>query len=262
MIIEINNKDEIIKNNSRILVLSLPEGKKKYLAKYVLNKLLNDGTISRGQPIVVPTSGKMGLALAELYDMGNNSVFCVTSRAMPEYRRKIQLLSKGDVFEINSDGTLNMQKQRHYAFEKAQKIGGFYLDQYLLNEQEECYVQLCKEVLPAELPIDCYIENVATGGTFLGFYRELSERNPKCAFFVTKLPSQTNEFFEGIPFLKKTKYEILDYTPCFTNDIDIIDVLKNKGLTKRITFAHTALQMAVQWANKNDNKTILVFVGD
>ena len=262
MIIEINKNDGIIKNNSRIIVLSLPEGKKKYLAEYVLNKLLNDGTISRGQPIVVPTSGKMGLALAELYDMGNNSVFCVTSRAMPEYRRKIQLLSKGDVFEINSDGTLNMQKQRHYAFEKAQKIGGFYLDQYLLNEQEECYAQLCKEVLPAELPIDCYIENVATGGTFLGFYKELSKRNPECTFYVTKISSQSNEFFEGIPFLKKTKYEILNYSPEVPRGLDIIDILKNKGITKQITFAHTALMTAVQWANRHDNKTILVFVGD
>ena len=58
MLIEISKKDGIIKNNSSVIILSLTEGKKKYLAKYILKKFLDEGIINRGQPIVVPTSGK------------------------------------------------------------------------------------------------------------------------------------------------------------------------------------------------------------
>ena len=42
----------------------------------------------------------------------------------------------------------------------------------------------------------------------------------------------------------------------------IIDLLKRKGINKKITFAYTALISAIQWANKNDNKTTLFFIGD
>lgn len=262
MLVEISKKDGIIKNNSSVIILSLTEGKKKYLAKYILKKFLDEGKINRGQPIVVPTSGKMGLALAELYGMGNNPVFCVTSKKNPEYTEKIQELSNGNVFEVDSNGKLNMMNQRNFAWRKAKEIGGFYLDQYTLSEQEDCYRQLCNQYIPKEFVIDCYIENVATGGTFLGFYKELHNRNPSCRFFVTKVPTQSKEFFDGIPLLKKTEFEIIDFSSENIDGNKIIDLLKRKGINKKITFAYTALISAIQWANKNDNKTTLVFIGD
>jgi len=262
MLAEISKKDGVIKNNSVVTVLSLKQGKKKYLAKYILQKFLSEGKIKRGQPIVVPTSGKMGLALAELYQIGNNPVFCVTSKKQSEYASKIKNLSDGKVFQIDSEGTLNMKKQREFAKKKAQEVGGFYLDQYTLSEQATCYEQLCKTFIPNDLQIDCYIENVATGGTFLGFYNELSKRNPSCRFFVTKLPTQKKEFFEGIPLLKKTKYEIFEYPTANFDKKNLSNLLKQKGITKKITFAYTAIISAIHFANHNDNKKILVFIGD
>ena len=262
MFIKLDKNDGIIKNNSVLELFFLDQGKKKYLAKYLLSKFLKDGRLNKKQPIVIATSGKMGLALAEMFYLGQNPVLCVMNAATDKYKRQIESLSCGQVYEIPSEGTQNMLCQRNFANALTEKVKGFLIDQYYLAEQEQCYGKLCEKILKITGDIDCYVENVATGGTFAGFYKEITKNDNNCKFIVANPANRSRSFYDSVFLLKGKKFEIIN--TCENNiDLSLLNkILKQKGLNKKITFSYDSIIAALMWLECNDNKKAFVFIGD
>ncbi|MCW2926838.1 MAG: Cysteine synthase [Thermoleophilia bacterium] len=152
---------------------------KDRVARSMLERAIEDGSLSPGQTILEPTSGNTGIALAMVGGiLGHRLRAVMPSNATPERRRLLELFGAEVIdspAELGSNGAVRM------AQELAAADPSVFMPMQYENpaNPDAHYHGTAVELLEqTEGRIDAFVAGLGTGGTLTGVGRRLREHDP------------------------------------------------------------------------------------
>lgn len=188
------NKNSLIGNTPMIKVFYEMDGKERYVytkleyynltgsikdrtAFYIITKAKEDGTLTKGMPIIEATSGNTGISLAALGSLYQHPVYIFmpdwASRErvnlMQSYGAKVYLISKKD------GGFLKCLEE---ARKMAKEREGFLANQFANKSNFLAHYETTGEEIINSIPekIGGFVSGVGTGGTLMGTGARLKEK--------------------------------------------------------------------------------------
>ena len=167
---------------------------KDRIALNMIQEALQNGTITKDTPIVEPTSGNTGIALAMIGAALGLKVVLVMPESMSIERRKLmQFLGAKIVLTPAKEG---MQGAINKAKELV-KEGAFMLNQFANPANPAMHTKTtAQEILEDLKQVDIFVAGVGTGGTITGIGRVLK---PKGAKIVAVEPKKSAVLSGGSP---------------------------------------------------------------
>ncbi|AZV58611.1 cysteine synthase A [Clostridium sp. AWRP] len=136
-----------------------------------------EGLLKKGDTIVEPTSGNMGIALAMIGKLKGYKVTIVMPETMSVERRNMIKAYGAEL--VLTDGAKGMKG----AIEKSYEIGkdkeGYYIPQQFINtaNPKKHYETTAEEILEDLKDVDAFVAGVGTGGTAIGVGENLKKHN-------------------------------------------------------------------------------------
>lgn len=133
--------------------------------------------MKKGDTIVEPTSGNMGIALSMIGKLKGYKVIIVMPETMSAERRSTIKAYGAEL--ILTDGSKGMKGAIEKAYEIAKDKEGFYIPQQFINEAnpQKHYETTAEEILEDLDNIGAFVAGVGTGGTLIGVGENLKNHN-------------------------------------------------------------------------------------
>ncbi len=167
---------------------------KDRIAYNMLRTALEEGKIDKNTPIVEPTSGNTGIALAMIGAALGLKVIIVMPESMSIERRKLMRFLGAELILTPAD------KGMQGAIEKARKLvaeGAYMLDQFANPANPAMHEMTTAREILEDLPdVDIFVAGVGTGGTITGSARVLKPRGVK---IVAVEPAKSPMLSGGAP---------------------------------------------------------------
>jgi cysteine synthase B len=174
-----------ISPNNKVRIFAKLEGQnptgsvKDRIAKYMLDRAVRSGQLTKDKTILEATSGNTGIALAMIAQQQGYKLKVV----MPENvtQERTQLLESFGAEIVFTEGS----KGTNGAIERAQELVRdderyFMPDQFANSANPLAHYETTGVEILEEVPqIDAFIAGLGTGGTLMGAGRRLKERNPQ-----------------------------------------------------------------------------------
>ncbi|MEC7788480.1 MAG: cysteine synthase family protein [Chloroflexota bacterium] len=151
---------------------------KDRIAKYMINRAEQDGSLQPGQTILEPSSGNTGIAIALIGTLRGYPVKVIMPDAVSEER--IQLLEAFGAEIIFSPGDLGSNGAVQMAEQLAQDNPEWFMPFQYENENNPLahYETTGPEIIHDMPDISMFVSGLGTGGTLTGVGRSLKEHNP------------------------------------------------------------------------------------
>ncbi len=243
---------------------------KDRIALNMIQKALKEGKLDKNTPIVEPTSGNTGIAIAMIAaSLGLKAIIVMPESMSVERRKLIQFLGAKVVLTPASDG---MQG----AIKKAKELGGFMLNQFENPANPEAHEKTTAKEIVADMPeLEIFVAGVGTGGTITGVGRVLKQHNPSIKIVAVE-PAKSPVLSGGTPGPHKIQGigagfvpKLLD-TSIFAEVIQIEDedameqsrwLAKTKGVMAGIS-SGANIAAAKRVAQKHPDATIVTVLCD
>lgn len=166
---------------------------KDRIALNMIQKALEDGKLNKNTPIVEPTSGNTGIAIAMIAASLGLKAIIVMPESMSVERRKLMRFLGADVVLTPADE--GMQG----AIKKAKELGGFMLNQFENPANPEAHEKTTAKEILADMPkLDIFVAGVGTGGTITGVGRVLKANDPSIKIVAVE-PAKSPVLSGGTP---------------------------------------------------------------
>ena len=151
--------------------------KKDRIAKYMVEKAINEGSLKKGQTVIEKTSGNTGIALAAVCSVLGYPFVAVMSRGNSEERVRMIEEFNGKVVLVDQDPSSEKNKVSNKDLElvdKEYKRLIKELDAYPINQFDNednpltHYLYTGKEILEDLNSIDVFVDYMGTGGSLCG----------------------------------------------------------------------------------------------
>ena len=167
---------------------------KDRIALNMIQEALQNGTITKDTPIVEPTSGNTGIALAMIGAALGLKVTIVMPESMSIERRKLMQFLGAKI--ILTPANQGMQGAIDKAKELVKK-GAFMLNQFANPANPAMHAKTtAKEILEDLEKVDIFVAGVGTGGTIMGVGKVLKEKGAK---IVAVEPKKSAVISGGLP---------------------------------------------------------------
>ena len=167
---------------------------KDRIALNMIQEALQNGTITKDTPIVEPTSGNTGIALAMIGAALGLKVTIVMPESMSIERRKLMQFLGAKI--ILTPANKGMQGAIDKAKELVKK-GAFMLNQFANPANPAMHAKTtAKEILEDLEKVDIFVAGVGTGGTIMGVGKVLKEKGAKV---VAVEPKKSAVLSKGSP---------------------------------------------------------------
>ena len=182
-LVEVSNYAK--ENNCKATILCKLEGKnpagsaKDRVAKQMIEKAENDGTLIKGATIIEPTSGNTGIGLAAIGASKGYRVILTMPDTMSVERIKLIRAFGAEV--VLTDGKRGMNGAIERANELLSEIEGSILAGQFTNPENPNahYLTTGPEIWnDTDGKVDIFVAGVGTGGTITGVGKYLKEKNP------------------------------------------------------------------------------------
>ncbi len=166
---------------------------KDRIALNMIQKALQEGKLDKNTPIVEPTSGNTGIAIAMIAaSLGLKAIIVMPESMSVERRKLMRFLGAEVVLTPASDG---MQG----AIKKAKELGGFMLNQFENPANPEAHEKTTAKEIVADMPeLEIFVAGVGTGGTITGVGRVLKQHNPSIKIVAVE-PAKSPVLSGGTP---------------------------------------------------------------
>lgn len=135
-------------------------------AGLMLERLVRNGVLSKGDSFICATSGNMGIALAYFAKAFNlNAIIVMPSNMTNERKKRIKALGAKLILTNTKDG---MEGSIKKAESLAKKKGYYYLDQFGSKYNVISHYKTFKEIVNDLPDVNVVVAGIGTGGTFLG----------------------------------------------------------------------------------------------
>lgn len=189
--------------------------KKDRIAKYMLDKAIDEGNLKKGQVVVEKTSGNTGIALAAVCAVYGFPFIAVMSKGNSKERVKMIESFNGKVVLVDQHEDSKPHSVTEKDLELVDKtyrkiindLDAYGVDQFDNLDNPECHYYTTAEEIIADLPtLTGFVDYVGTGGTFAGISKKLKEYNNEiiCAMVEPDKRDhiiQGGGYFKNIPFL-------------------------------------------------------------
>ncbi len=143
----------------------------------IIEQAEKDGILKKGDTIIEPTSGNMGIGLAMIAAVKGYDIILVMSENMSKERQSILKSYGAEIILSPGDkGTLGSVE----IAEKLAKEKGYFMPfQFSNPNNPKAHIQTAKEILTSlDGKIDAFVSGVGTGGTLIGVSKTMKETNP------------------------------------------------------------------------------------
>ena len=166
---------------------------KDRIALNMIQKALQEGKLDKNTPIVEPTSGNTGIAIAMIAaSLGLKAIIVMPESMSVERRKLMRFLGAELVLTPASEG---MQG----AIKKAKELGGFMLNQFENPANPEAHEKTTAKEIVADMPeLEIFVAGVGTGGTITGVGRVLKQHNPSIKIVAVE-PAKSPVLSGGTP---------------------------------------------------------------
>jgi cysteine synthase len=154
---------------------------KDRVAKHIIEKAMQDGTLRPGMIIIEATSGNTGIGLSLVGIQYGFRVICVMPENVSEERRKIIHAFGGETVLTPADENLEGCLQRMRSITETEPQRYFVVNQFANPRNPEVhYQQTGPEIWQdANNEIDVFVAGIGSGGTLQGIGKFMIEKNPK-----------------------------------------------------------------------------------
>ena len=167
---------------------------KDRIALNMIQEALQNGTITKDTPIVEPTSGNTGIALAMIGAALGLKVTIVMPESMSIERRKLMQFLGAKI--ILTPANKGMQGAIDKAKELVKK-GAFMLNQFANPANPAMHAKTTAKEILKDLPkVDIFVAGVGTGGTIMGVGKVLKEKGTRV---VAVEPKKSAVLSKGAP---------------------------------------------------------------
>ncbi|MCS7094170.1 MAG: cysteine synthase family protein [Candidatus Aenigmarchaeota archaeon] len=178
--------------------------------KYMLEKAMKEGKLSKTKTIIEPTSGNTGISLAMFGAALGYKVIIVMPESMSVERRKIIEAYGAELILVPDeewrDGAISFAKRL------AEKNGYVILNQYENEANVLAHYETTGEEIIRQTggKIDAFVAGIGTGGTIMGVGKRLKEHNPKIR--IVGVEVYPNSKIQGLRNFSNSDYKppILD----------------------------------------------------
>lgn len=151
-----------------------PTGSIKDRAAYnILQSLINENTIKKGDTVVISTSGNIGIAIAYFgKELGLNVIVTMPSNMSDE---RINLLKQYEAKVVLTDASLGMAGSNELATKIAKENNYYEINQFTSIYNQEAHFETIKEILRDLPDVDYIICGIGSAGTISGISRYIKE---------------------------------------------------------------------------------------
>ncbi|AWI03001.1 cysteine synthase A [Clostridium drakei] len=141
----------------------------------MIEKAEKEGLIKKGDTIVEPTSGNMGIGLAMIGKLKGYKVIIVMPETMSVERRNTIKAYGAEL--VLTEGAKGMKGAIEKASEIVKGKEGYYIPQQFINEANPLkhYETTADEIIKDLNSVDVFTAGVGTGGTLIGVGKRLKE---------------------------------------------------------------------------------------
>lgn len=160
---------------------------KDRMAKHIIEKSYEDGSLKKGMPIVEATSGNTGIAFSALGALYGHPVHIFMPDWMTNERKNMIKKYGATLHEVSHEqggfcGSIDL------ADKFALEINGFRPQQFYNPYNEDAHFQttgreICAQLEKYEVVADGLVVGVGTGGTIMGVGKRLKQHNPDIKLF-------------------------------------------------------------------------------
>ncbi len=166
---------------------------KDRIALNMIQKALQEGKLDKNTPIVEPTSGNTGIAIAMIAASLGLKAIIVMPESMSVERRKLMRFLGAEV--VLTPAIEGMQG----AIKKAKELGGYMLNQFENPANPEAHEKTTAKEILADIPeLEIFVAGVGTGGTITGVGRVLKQHNPSIKIVAVE-PAKSPVLSGGTP---------------------------------------------------------------
>ena len=159
---------------------------KDRVARYLLERAREDGSLTDGQRVLEPTSGNTGIALAALCRVLGHPLTCVMPENTSEERKQILQLYGADIVhspaEQGSNGSVRMAQQM------AEDDPSVFMPfQYGNPANPLAHYETTAPEIIQDLPdVDAFVAGLGTGGTVTGAGKRLKQYDPSIRVYAAE----------------------------------------------------------------------------
>ena len=234
------------------------------------------GLIKEGTTIIEPTSGNTGIGLALICAIKGYKIILTMPETMSIERRK--LLKAYGAELVLTDGSKGMKGAIEKAEQLHKEIENSFIPQQFKNPSnpQKHYETTAKEIwIDTEGKIDVFVAGVGTGGTISGVGKYLKEQNNNVKIIAVE-PKSSPVLSGGQAGAHKIQGIGAGFVPEIYNQDCVDEIItvsneaaietariapKEEGLLVGIS-SGASLFAAINYANKNPQKTVVVLLPD
>lgn len=249
---------------------------KDRIAYKMITQALNDHVIDLNTVIIEPTSGNTGVGLAMVCATLHMKCILVMPDTMSMERR--MLLQAYGAELVLTEGKLGMKGAIEEANHLHEEIRNSFIPQQFENKMNPLahYETTAVEIMnDTEGNIDIFVAGIGTGGTISGIAKYLKEMKPSVQIIGVE-PSDSAVITRGVAgshkiqgigagFIPKNlNLELVDDFVTMSNELAFEggrELARNYGILAGIS-SGAAYQAALEIANKNSNKKVVVLLPD
>ena len=246
--------------------------KKDRIAKYIIEKAINEGRLKKGQTVIEQTSGNTGIGAALVCAVLGYPFIAVMSKGnsiervkmIEAFKGKVELVDQASEHAGVSSEDMKLVEKRFN--ELINELNAFPVNQF--NSEDNAwahYYSTGEEILTDLNDVDIFVDYVGTGGSFVGISRRLKEHHNCLCYKV--VPDKKNHsiqgggYFKDIPFEEKglcdgeivvSEEEALEATN---------DLAKEEALYCGIS-SGANLMAAIKVLKENPGKKIVILLND
>ena len=174
---------------------------KDRMAKYIIEKSYEDGTLKPGMPIIEATSGNTGIAFSALGALYEHPVHIFMPDWMTSERKNMIRKFGATLHDVTKEQG-GFEGSVVLADQLAEEINGFRPQQFFNPYNAEAHYQttgleICTQLDKLKVRPDGFVAGVGTGGTIMGVQRRLQRRYPNCKIFPLE-PFKAPSMSQGI----------------------------------------------------------------
>lgn len=164
----------------------------------MIEKAEQKGLLKKGDTVVEPTSGNMGIGLAMIGKLKGYKVIIVMPETMSVERRNTIKAYGAEL--VLTEGTKGMKGAIEKATEIAEGKKGYYIPQQFINEANPLkhYETTADEIIKDLNKVDAFTAGVGTGGTVIGVGEKLKQLDKNVKIFAVE-PSKSPVISGGQP---------------------------------------------------------------
>ena len=234
------------------------------IAKEMLFNALENNIINKSTPIIEPTSGNTGIALAMLCSYLDMKFIAVMPENMSTERQLLIKLYGGEVVLTNKDEGINGSIKK--ANQLKEELNGCILNQFdNENNYNAHYLSTAIEIeKQTNNEIDYIICGIGTGGTISGIGKYFKDTTIK---IIGVRPKTSHDNIQGLSYditpntLLKEYIDNIIYIEEHSAVESMKYLIKNEGISVGISTG-SLYEAAKIIASKDPNKTILIISPD